>query len=87
MLGEQSEAAAPFRQRLARLGEQPWNLADDRIAAAAGAAHPAGARQRDRAAPAARTGKHTRQWMGFGQSAAMLAVVRACGQMSEFSVV
>ena len=85
MLGEQPEASTPFRQRLARLGEQPWNLANDRIPAAASATHPAGARQRDRAAPAARTGKHTRQWMGFRQRGN--AGGRAArGQMSEFAV-
>ena len=61
MLGQQAQASAPFRQRLARLRKQPGNFADDRKAAAAGAAHPAGALQRDWATPAARTGKDTRQ--------------------------
>ncbi len=84
MLGEQAQAATPFRQRLARLGEQPGNLADDRKAAAAGTAHPAGARQRDRATPTARTGKHTRQWMGFSQGAAMLAAKGPAVKLSEF---
>ncbi len=61
VLGKQIQASAPFRQCLARLRKQPGNFADDRKAAAAAAAHPAGALQRDRATPATRTGQDTRQ--------------------------
>ena len=83
VLSQKTQAAPPLGQRLARLGKQPRYFADDREPAAAGAAHPARARQRDRAAMAARTGKHARQWVGFRQSAAMLGASGPFGQMSD----
>ena len=55
--GQESEPAAPIRQRLPGLGKQPGDPADDRKAAAAAPADPAGAGERNGAAAATRAGE------------------------------
>jgi hypothetical protein len=59
VLGQQSQPPAPVGQRLARIGEQPRDLANDREAAAAAPADPPRTSERNRATATARAGEHT----------------------------